>query len=206
MNVDVISTARLDLVPMTQRFLECTCERRRDEAEALLAMRIPPLWFESGKFAALRLRQLRDGETSLPWLPRAITFQDMKEMIGYIGFHTSPAPDYLKALSPNGVEFGYYVFAAFRRRGVALEASRGLMGWAAHKYGVSRFVVSVSPQNPASLALIAKLGFRKIGAHIDEEDGPEDIFELDFHEEAHLRPLEPTPGSATLRAGEGARK
>ncbi len=98
-------------------------------------------------------------------------------MVGYIGFHTSPAPEYLKEISPAGVEFGYTVFPLFRRQGIALEASRGLMGWAS-EHGVSAFVVSVSPQNVASLALTSKMGFRKVGSHVDEEDGPEDIFEL----------------------------
>ena len=62
--------------------------------------------------------------------------------------------------------------------GIALEASRGLIRWASTEHRVGSFVVSVSPQNTASLSLISKLGFRRVGSQIDEEDGPEDIFEL----------------------------
>lgn len=176
--MDEISTDRLRLVPMTPSFLESTCRNRRSEAEALLGMRIPALWFDCGSFAALRLRQWESGITSQPWLPRAIAYNGSVEMVGYIGFHTSPAPDYLRDICPRGVELGYTVFASYRRQGIAWEASRALIGWAYRQHGVSSFVVSVSPQNIASLALTAKLGFRRIGSHVDEEDGPEDIFEL----------------------------
>ena len=176
--MDVISTERLDLVPMTPSFLKCTCRGRHAEAEAIIGMRIPSLWFECGSFAALRLRQFESGATSQPWLPRAIVFRGSGEMVGYIGFHTPPAPDYLKDLCPRGVEFGYTVFPAFRRQRVAWEASRALIQWASREHGVSSFVVSVSPLNPASLALISKMGFRRIGSQVDDEDGLEDIFEL----------------------------
>ena len=181
---------------MTPQFLECTCGRRDEEAEAILGMRVPPLWFESGSFAALRLRQLRDGVTALPWLPRAITLRGAGSMVGYIGFHTSPAPAYLKAISPGGVEFGYTVFPTHRRQGIALEAARGLIGWAARAHGVTRFVVSISPLNAASLGLISKMGFRKVGAQIDEEDGPEDIFEL-VTLQLPNQALEPTTNAVT---------
>jgi RimJ/RimL family protein N-acetyltransferase len=46
------------------------------------------------------------------------------------------------------------------------------MDWAATR-GVRRFVVTVSPDNAPSLALVAKAGFRKIGEHIDDGDGLE---------------------------------
>jgi RimJ/RimL family protein N-acetyltransferase len=42
--------------------------------------------------------------------------------------------------------------------------------------GVDRFVVTVSPGNAPSLALIARLGFARIGEHMDEVDGLEHIF------------------------------
>jgi RimJ/RimL family protein N-acetyltransferase len=98
-------------------------------------------------------------------------------MVGAIGFHTRPGAAYLAELSPGGVEFGYQVFTAYRRQGYAGEAATALMDWAHTQHGVNRFVLSISPENIPSLALAQKLGFTVIGAHIDEEDGPEDIFE-----------------------------
>ena len=97
--------------------------------------------------------------------------------MGDIGFHAAPGHECLAELAPGGVEFGYGVMESYRRRGLATEAIEALMRWAREEHGVERFVVSISPENGPSLALAAKLGFRKIGSHMDEFDGPEDIFE-----------------------------
>ena len=39
-------------------------------------------------------------------------------------------------------------------------------------------MVSIRPDNSPSLGLAAQLGFVRIGHHIDEVDGWEDVFEL----------------------------
>lgn len=177
-STDTITTDRLNLVLMSPAFLRLTVAGAHREAEATLGLKIPRDWHECGSFAARRLHQFTAGETSEPWLPRAIAWRETGEMVGYIGFHTPPRPAYLQELSPQGIEFGYTIFPTYRRRRFAWEASHGLMDWARTNHGITHFVVSVSPQNAASLGLISKLGFRRIGSHIDEEDGPEDIFEL----------------------------
>ncbi len=174
---DVISTDRLDLCPMTPEFLQYTIAGQSAAAETLLDLKIPEDWFELADFAALRLDEYRTGATSQPWLPRAIRLRTTGEMAGFIGFHTPPGPDYLQPLSPGGVEFGYTVFPEHRRQGIAFEASRGLMQWAQLNHRIRNFILSVSPDNMASLGLVARLGFRRIGSQIDEIDGPEDIFE-----------------------------
>jgi RimJ/RimL family protein N-acetyltransferase len=51
------------------------------------------------------------------------------------------------------------------------------MDWAWLRHGVDRFIASVSPDNAPSLRVVAKLGFVRIGSHMDEVDGPEDVFE-----------------------------
>ena len=51
------------------------------------------------------------------------------------------------------------------------------MRWAHQVHGVTRFVLSIRPDNTASQALAAGLGFVRIGSHIDEVDGLEDILE-----------------------------
>jgi RimJ/RimL family protein N-acetyltransferase len=42
-------------------------------------------------------------------------------------------------------------------------------------------VLSVSPENAASLAVVRKLGFERTGERMDEEDGLEHVFELRRH-------------------------
>lgn len=173
-----IHAERLDLIPMTPEFLQASLDNAHTVAESLLGSTIPDDWFREIDLIRLRLRELRDNPQLQPWLLRALVLRAAGRMVGYIGFHTAPGPDYLTDLAPDGVEFGYTVFAPDRRNGYAREASLALMSWARTTYGVPCFVVSISPTNVPSLGLARQLGFRQIGTHVDEEDGPEDIFEL----------------------------
>ena len=123
----------------------------------------------------LRLRQLEANPALQPWLIRGISLRDEGCLIGDIGFHDEPvAPS---ASAPKSVELGYAIIESHRRRGYAREAAEALMQWACAQHGVRRFLLSISPENQPSRALAAKMGFQKVGFKIDEEDGPEDIFE-----------------------------
>ena len=118
-----------------------------------------------------------------PWSLRAMVLRATaprceRTMIGHVGCHTRPGAPYLAPFSPSAVEFGFEVFPAFRRQGFAREASLALMDWAAREHGQRTFVVSIRPDNSPSLGLVAQLGFVRIGHHIDEVDGWEDVFEL----------------------------
>ena len=55
-----------------------------------------------------------------------------------------------------------------------------LMRWAHEDHGVTRFVLSIRPDNTASQNLAASLGFARIGSQRDEVDGLEDILERRF--------------------------
>src|SRR4051812_33716175 len=122
-----------------------------------------------------RLGELRANPALEPWLLRGMIRRHDRTMVGRIGFHTAPDPEYL-APAGGGIELGYVVFSGHRRRGYAREAITGMMGWAHAEHRVSRFVLSISPSNIPSLALAAHLGFTRIGSHMDEEDGPEEVF------------------------------
>jgi RimJ/RimL family protein N-acetyltransferase len=100
-------------------------------------------------------------------------------MVGHTSFHTAPAPAYLEPYAPGGVELGYTVYPAFRRRGYATEACGGMMQWAAAAAGVRRFVLSIRPDNEPSLRIARRYGFRKVATVEDEEDGPEDVYVWD---------------------------
>ena len=92
-------------------------------------------------------------------------------MVGHIGFHGDP-----KAVGR--AELGYSVVPQYRRSGYATEAAQAMMDWAAAAHGVKQFFVSISPDNAASLAMAATLGFKQIGQQVDDEDGLEYVFEL----------------------------
>jgi ribosomal-protein-alanine N-acetyltransferase len=122
------------------------------------------------------LAQLAADPDYLPWSVRALILKESGGMIGHIRFHTRPDPDYLRPYAEKAVEFGYAVFSAHRRRGYAREAIGGAIQWAQDEHGIQRFIVTISPDNVASLRLAGRFGFRKIGEHIDEVDGIEGIY------------------------------
>jgi len=173
-----IQSNRLELISMTPAFLRASLEGDIRKAEQELRRSVPAGWpGEDAGVLSLRLKQLADEPALQPWLIRAMVLRETATMVGHIGFHTAPDPEYLRPLSPGGVEFGFTVFPAFQRQGFAREAARALMDWAHQTHGVQRFVLSIRPDNLPSQRLAAQLGFLRIGSHIDEIDGLEEILE-----------------------------
>jgi RimJ/RimL family protein N-acetyltransferase len=129
------------------------------------------------RHAAARLAEDVD---YLPWSARAILLKDSMHMVGHVRFHSRPNPDYLAAYARHAVEYGYVIFAAYRRRGYPPQALGGQMRWARQAHGVGRFVVTIAPGNQPSTQLAAKLGFRRIGEHVDPVDGIEYVYLLDL--------------------------
>ncbi len=117
----------------------------------------------------LRLEQIDADPTIAPWLLRAMVLRDERIAVGFIGFHAGPDA---RAM----VEIGYEVLPLFRRQGYAREACAAMLVWAARR-GVHVVRASVSPDNAASLALIAQQGFVHVGEQLDELDGRELVFE-----------------------------
>jgi RimJ/RimL family protein N-acetyltransferase len=173
-----IHSERLVLVPMTPPFLRASMVRNLAEAERELGMTLPEEWPDgAADVLSLRLKQIEEDPTVQPWLLRAIALRDIPVMIGHIGFHETPRLEPPHPLCPGAGEFGYTIFPLYRRRGYAREASLALMQWARESMGLTRFILSISLDNTASLALAAQLGFVRIGSQMDEVDGPEDVLE-----------------------------
>ena len=97
-----------------------------------------------------------------PWGPRHIVLGH--QAVGSIGFFGPPAP------APDGVpevEIGYGLVSDARGRGVATEAVRALLALT-DAVGV-RVRASVSPDNSASIRVLAKCGFTELRG--GNEDG-----------------------------------
>jgi len=172
-----IQSDRLDLILMTPDFFSACLRHDNSEAERILGVPPHPELFLRKYWLARRLAQCYAQPAYAPWTLRAIVLRETGEMVGNIGFHTEPDPDYLADIAPHALEFGYTVYTPFRRRGIAAEASQALMGWAGQQPGVERFVLSISPENKASLGLAAKLGFVRISEWMDDVDGLEWVFQ-----------------------------
>lgn len=173
-----IITSRLELRLMPEEFFEASLKRQTAKAEALIGLRIPPAWFEEKELMATKLADCRSDAAYGRWSLRAIGLRSSGAMVGHIGFHSRPDAEYLRPFAPDGIEFGYTVFPSHRRQGYAREAIRGLINWAMKEHPVRRFVVSISPANVASATLAGKLGFVKVGEHLDEVDGLEEVYAL----------------------------
>lgn len=176
----VIHASRLDLIPLEPEVLRLSLAGAATAVEQLLGLTVPVAWYEEQTLIRIRLRQLIADPTYQPWSVRAIALRETRHMVGHIGFHTKPGATYLQPYAPAGVEFGYTIFPSFRRRGYAREACRALMQWAFEQYQVSHFILSIAPDNEPSRRLAQQLGFTQVGAHMDDEDGPEDVFRLDY--------------------------
>jgi ribosomal-protein-alanine N-acetyltransferase len=170
---DVIKTARLDLVLFTKETLDAVLAGHTSSVDGVA---LTADWLRQYEPWLRRRRdQIGRDPEHVPWILRAMVRRNPHEFVGSIGFHGKPGSNALGEL--DAVELGYSVEPEFRRQGFAEEAIRGMMAWARAR-STSRFIVSVSPKNAASLALAAKLGFTEVTRVVDEEDGPEIVFDL----------------------------
>ena len=118
-----------------------------------------------------RATQVADAPADLDWVTGVIWDKDREVVVGKAGFHGSPDADGM-------VEVGYAVDPAERRRGYARAVLLAMLERARVEPSVRTFRATVSPENHASLGLIAQLPFLEVGEQWDEEDGLETIYEL----------------------------
>ena len=169
---------RLELVSMGPALLEALLAGDRTRAAQIGGFRIPDDLTLSKRTLQRRLRQIQANPALQPWLLRAIVISESGTMCGRIGFHSEPGPEDLRDVAPGGVELGYAIGERFRRQGYAKEAALTLMRWAFETHHQRSFVLSIAPDNVASLAMARSLGFQEVGSHVDEEDGLELYFAL----------------------------
>jgi len=114
------------------------------------------------------------------WFVRFIVWKETQEVVGSVSFHSAP--------DINGmIEIGLGIESSFRNRGIATEALLGMWNWVSTQAGVETLRYTVSPSNSASVHIVNKFGFSLVGQQIDEEDGPEDIYEMSTSEfRSHL--------------------
>ena len=69
------------------------------------------------------------------------------------------------------VEIGYAIAPAYRRRGLAVEASHGMIQYAFSHPGVKRVLAHTLPEWNASTGVLKKVGMELVGTVQDPEDG-----------------------------------
>ena len=80
------------------------------------------------------------------------------------------------------VEIGLGIAGPFQNQGFAKETLRGMWLWAIEDSEVKTLRYTVSPRNVPSIRVVQSFGFNLVGQQIDEEDGPEDIYEMSAKE------------------------
>ncbi len=118
-----------------------------------------------------RAGQVVDTPADLAWVTGLLVDDDTGAAVGKAGFHAAPDRDGM-------VEVGYAVDPAYRRRGYARAALLLMIERARSDPSVRVLRATISPDNAASLALIAQLPFVETGEQWDDEDGLEIVFEL----------------------------
>jgi len=171
-----IKTPRMILRLMERAVVDACLLRDLPTARRLLDADIPVELFERMTALEFAQKELADDPLYRPWSARAMILAETRTMIGTVRFHSRPDPEYLHPFARDAVEIGYRVFPAYRQQGYAGEAVRAAIQWAKSEFGVNRFAATVSPHNAPSLALLARLGFRKVGRHVDAADGIEDVY------------------------------
>ncbi len=119
---------------------------------------------------------LRLATHATQWQFREIFLSSTNEKVGEINFHRSPAGD---EFTPVGtIEIGVEIAEMYRHNGFASEALMAMWLWACEHDEIKVLRYTVSASNHPSMRIIQKFGFTHVGQQIDEEDGPEEIFEM----------------------------
>jgi RimJ/RimL family protein N-acetyltransferase len=170
----VIATARLELHHISADRLIDLFEKRDDtfalEGETftnplrnLIDFQGPLAW---------RVPQVKADPATNKWFVRWIVLKENREIIGSTSFHGTPDAQGM-------MEIGLGIETQYQNQGYAKEALLGMWRWVLTFPEVKTLRYTVSPENLPSIAVIKYFGFDFKGQQIDEEDGPEDIYEMD---------------------------
>lgn len=170
-----IETDRLILRLVPLAALASTAAGNIKPTKALVGHKLPEEWFDDSWVYKLRYDQWLADPSYAPWSIRAIASRETGEVVGSMNCHHKPMPFIHNGKESLATEMGYTIFEPYRRQGIAFEAIIGFIAWAKTQ-GLESVILSIQPANVASLALAQKLGASKIGSHIDEKDGLEDIY------------------------------
>jgi len=118
-----------------------------------------------------RVPQAKENPDLNRWFVRWIVLRPTGEIIGSTSFHGAPN-------AAGMLEIGLGIHESFRNRGFAKETLLGMWRWALTDSQVNVLRYTVSVENAPSIRVIESFGFHYQGEQIDEEDGPESVYEM----------------------------
>lgn len=160
----IIETANLQLVGCELAHVEAIL-RDKHEIAKMLGVRIVEGWPEFPEAMQHVYQHLQtDPEGAPEWGYRFFIHRKDRALIGEGGYKGKPGQEGL-------VEIGYAIVPEYRRRGLALEAARGLSDYAFSRPEVRIVQAHTLPQGTASINVLKKLGMTLAGTVDDPEDG-----------------------------------
>lgn len=170
----VLRTPRLELVPITLAMVEAVMLGRREDAEALVAARMPERWpnreLVERAFTA-SLDAIRAQPDVRLWGDRVmIAREDGVRVVGSVVFHGRPAEGGI-------AEIAYGVEEGSQGRGYATEAVRACVDWALAQPPVHAVQAATFPWHRPSLRVLEKVGMMQVGTREHEVLGEMLVFE-----------------------------
>jgi len=164
---EVIRTARLELVPLPESLPEALLRGDLEAASVAVGAAVPR-WLanDPSPVIQLHLAELAARAAGLGGFGRLIvlaTDGGSRRVIGSIGFHGPPD-------ERSCLEVGARLHPGHRGRGYAIEALTGFLGWAAMRFGITRFVVAIQVRRePGDLVAvdIASPGAPRLGEQVE---------------------------------------
>jgi ribosomal-protein-alanine N-acetyltransferase len=169
-----LETARLVLVQTPLEVLQERLHRDTFTADVTLPngtvrVTFPAEWpGEALDLFPMMIRQCRNAPEDVPWGGTVI---DRREWVavGQTGFKSRP--------DDGVVEIGYSINPSYQNRGHATEMVDALTAWSLAQPTVSRVVAECRKDNAASIRVLEKTGFERIGQRFDRAEGPLIVWE-----------------------------
>lgn len=154
-----LTTARLELWPITLPFVEAVMAGNRAAAEDVCRAPLPEAWPGPDLVARAFTPSLEavraDPATRLWGDTLLITRAGPRRVVGSVVFHGRPT---------DGVaEIGYGVEESAQRQGYASEGALACLEWALTQHGITAVTATTFPWHVASLRVIERLGMQPCG-------------------------------------------
>jgi [ribosomal protein S5]-alanine N-acetyltransferase len=153
-HLSILRTRRLDLTPASDETLQLLIAGEYGRASRTVGAVIAHGWrHEAEAVAGLawHLRALRSDPSALLWRVRLTVLRAERRVIGSINLKGPPD-------GSGVIEIGWGISSAYRKRGIATEATRALIERALTQPNVRRVIATIPIDNGASQAVAARVG------------------------------------------------
>ncbi len=177
----LFETARLKVVPLTAPMIDAALNHRIVARQVFGAV-LPPEWplpDLAEHLPGLRKR-LMEVPNSSQWGGVIVT-KEGPTVVGDMGFHAGLEGEMKRH------EVGYSVLEAFRNRGYASEALRGLLSWGATRLNATEVIGRCAKDNVASQRVLEKAGMTFFAKEATQEHGEVLVYKFEYTTHQDLR-------------------